>query len=323
MSSVEQSQVSGRRSGRVVDHQAAATEGRALGAISAPESFTRVSGAAAAGVRPPEGRAAQAAGRVSRSQAGRLARSLSDRDRAVLATVQAHRFVTTRQIERFHFAAHGNQQAAARICRRVLSRLHELRVLEHLERRIGGVRAGSASYVWRVGLLGDRLLRLDTADQPRARRKEPSLRWLEHCLMVAETHLTLRDLAAEGQIELLHVQTEPRCWRPIDGSSLLKPDLAAVTASGDYEDHWFIEVDRATESLPTLLGKCAGYEQYRRSGREQQARGVFPLVVWIVPDEARVAQLGRAIAASRQLDASLYRICTPASLADLITGGAA
>jgi len=314
-------QPSGRWSDRVAHQEPVRTEGAARGQDSAPESFTHLMGAAAAPA--PEGRAAPAASRISRARAQHLAGRLSPRDRAVLATVQAHRFLTTRQIERFHFAAHEQPETAGRICRRVLGRLHELRVLEHLERRIGGMRAGSASYVWRVGLLGDRLLRLDAAGQPRARRKEPSLRLLEHCLAVAEVHLTLRELAAAGRLELLQVETEPRSWRVIDREHRLKPDLYAVTASGEFEDFWFLEVDRATESLPTLLAKCAQYEQYRRSGREQHARGVFPLVVWLVPNEGRADQLTRAVAASRHLDASLYRISTPAGLPGLITGGAA
>jgi hypothetical protein len=121
------------------------------------------------------------------------------------------------------------------------------------------------------------------------------------------------------------VQTEPACWRIAAsfGDRMLKPDLFAVTASADYEDHWYIEVDRATESLPTLLRKCAQYEDYRRTGAEQQDHGVFPLVIWIVPDDARAAKLRAAIAASRSLDRDLYRICTPASFAGVITGGAA
>lgn len=209
----------------------------------------------------------------------------------------------------------------------MLQRLHQLRVLEHLDRRVGGVRAGSASFVWRVGLLGDRLLRLDTVDQPRGRRKEPSLRHLEHCLAIADSHLMLRDLAASNRIELLQIQTEPRCWRTSDSAgfnnSILKPDLYAVTASGDYEDHWFLEVDRATESLPTLLRKCAQYEAYRRTGSEQDRLGVFPLVVWIVPDDRHADKLRRAIAASRNLDAGLYRVCVPDTFAAVITGGAA
>jgi hypothetical protein len=126
---------------------------------------------------------------------------------------------------------------------------------------------------------------------------------------------------------VLSVVTEPRCWRrytPISGSpETLKPDLLAVTAQADYEDHWFIEVDRATESLPTLLLKCAQYEDYRRSGQAEQGDSVFPLVVWVVPDEAHAAKLTAAIAASRTLDPALYRVCTLASFGEVISGGGA
>lgn len=318
-------QASGRRSGRVVTDGHRPTEGVDLGRISAPESFTAFRGSASLAER---GGAGRAEGRTSRGQADRLARSLGERDRAILGSVAAHRFLTTAQIERLHFSQHASSEAASRICRRVLQRLHQLRVLEHLERRVGGIRAGSASYVWRVGLLGDRLLRLSADhDQPRGRRKEPSLRHLDHCLAAADCHLALRDLAADHRIELLQVQTEPRCWRTSDtagfGGSVLKPDLYAVTALGDYEDHWFCEIDRATESLPTLLKKCAQYEAYRRTGSEQDRLGVFPLVVWIVPDDTRADKLRRAIAGSRNLDADLYRVCTPTDFAEVITGGAA
>lgn len=320
-------QGSGRWSGRVALGGHQPTEDAGSGRISAPESFTRFSGSASPAERAPKAAAKPGprapAARISRGQADRVARSLGDRDRAILASVAAHRFLTTAQIERFHFSDHSSSEAASRICRRVLKRLHQLRVLEHLNRRVGGVRAGSTSYVWRVGLLGDRLLRLDAIDQPRARRKEPSLRHLEHCLAIADIHLMLRDLAAVGAIELLQVQTEPACWRTAAsfGDRILKPDLFAVTASGDYEDHWYIEVDRATESLPTLLRKCAQYEDYRRTGSEQDRLGVFPLVVWVVPDEGRAAKLRAAITASRSLDRDLYRICTPATFSALILGG--
>jgi len=299
-------QGSGRCSGRVVHEGAAPTEDAAAGRISAPESFTRF---------PSTFTSASPAERGPKAAESRLSRG-----QAVLNSVKNHRFLTTQQIQRFHFSEHSTGDAAARICRRVLHRLHRLRVIEHLERRVGGVRAGSASYVWRVGLIGDRILRLNSADEARGRRKEPSLRHLEHCLAIADTHVALRDLAAAGRVELLQVQTEPRCWRTA-GSSVLKPDLYAVTASGDYEDHWFIEVDRATESLPTLLRKCAQYEDFRRTGTEQQAEGVFPQVLWVVPDEQHADKLRRAIATSRNLDSGLYRIGTPSSFPGIVIAG--
>jgi hypothetical protein len=327
-SSASIEQASGRWSDRVALGGHQPTEGVGLGRISAPECS-----ALAGTALPPAERAAPNAAtgsqrRHSRGQAERIGRGLSDRDRAILASLQAHHFLTTEQLQRFHFAEHATSAAAARICRRVLHRLHQLHVIDHLERRVGGVRAGSASYVWRVGLVGDQLLRLRAGgDQPRLRRKEPSLRYLEHCLAIADCHLMLRDLATANRIELLGVDTEPDCWRSylaLSGSrDTLKPDLYAVTAAGDYEDHWYIEVDRATESLPTLLRKCGQYEDYRRTGTEQHLRGIFPLVVWIVPDQARTAKLAGAITASRSLDSGLYRICTSADFAEVITGGAA
>jgi hypothetical protein len=268
--------------------------------------------------------------RGQREQASRLEAHLSSRDLAVLFSLDAHRFLTTQQLIRFHFSGHATPAAAGRICRRVLQRLFDFGLIEHLERRVGGVRAGSASYVWRVGAVGDQLLRLLAANddgRSRARRKEPSLRWLEHCLQVAEVHLALLDLGRARQLEVLSVVTEPRCWRrytPHSGvPETLKPDLLAVTAQAEFEDHWFIEVDRATESLPTLLTKCAQYEDYRRSGQAEQAGGVLPLVVWVVPDKAHAAKLTAGINASRTLDPALYRVCTLASLPDVISGSAA
>ncbi|HEX8080082.1 MAG TPA: replication-relaxation family protein [Jatrophihabitans sp.] len=264
--------------------------------------------------------------RGQRERADRLKAQLSARDLSVLFSLDAHRFLTTEQLIRFHFANHRTPAAAGRICRRVLQRLFDFGLIEHLDRRVGGVRAGSASYVWRAGAVGDQLLRLlaDDAGRPRARRKEPSLRWLEHCLLTAEVHLCLLDLARAGRVEVLSVVTEPRCWRrytPMSGApETLKPDLLAVTAQAEFEDHWFFEIDRATESLPTLLSKCAQYEDYRRSG---QADDVLPLVVWVVPDELHAAKLTAGITASRTLDPALYRVCTLASLPAVISGSPA
>ncbi len=83
--------------------------------------------------------------------------------------------------------------------------------------------------------------------------------------------------------KLLSAEYEPACWRGFLGSSgdaeTLKPDLYAVKANAEYEDSWFIEVDRGTESLPTVLKKCAQYERHQRSGQEQASRGVLPAVL--------------------------------------------
>jgi len=250
---------------------------------------------------------------------------LSERDWDILRSLAAHPYLRTGHLLQLHFTDHANTDTAARICRRVLMRLATQRVIEHLERRVGGVRAGSASFVWRVGPVGDRLLRQASGDGVRARRKEPSTRHLDHCLAIADTHLALIEADREHRLELVRVETEPTCWRPYLGPSgareVLKPDLYAITASGDYEDYWFVEVDRGTESIPTLIRKCSQYETYRRTGREQQAAGVFPLVLWLLPDEIRVGKLKAALRAARRLDVALSRVITTQQLVDVVTGG--
>jgi hypothetical protein len=321
---------SGRCSDRVVAQGPAATDNRAVGPHLAPESLTVAvrqppeRGRPQAEPSPGTGRGRGPGRNGQREQAERLQRRLSARDLAVLTSLDAHRFLTTQQIAAFQFQDHASPGAAARICRRTLQRLFELQVIEHLERLVGGVRAGSASYVWRVGPIGDQLLRLQAPHRTRARRKEPSLRHLEHCLAIADVHLSLIALARSGRVELLSVSTEPTCWRrylSATGSvDTLKPDLFAITASGDYEDHWFIEIDRGTESLPTLLKKCAQYEDYRRTGSAQAEGGVFPLIVWVVPSEAHADSLAAAIIAGRNLDNCLYRVCTADRFPDVITG---
>lgn len=268
-----------------------------------------------------------AARRVGRRRLAVIRDALSDRDWAILGTVAAHRFLTTTQVQAFHFTGHASDLSAARVCRRVLERLRRERLLGTLQRRVGGVRAGSASFVWHLDAVGDRLLRETSHPGPRRRTFEPSLHFLQHTLAVADLHLRLRQTAATGTIELLRVQTEPACHRRYPhfggGLSTLKPDLYALTAAGDFEDSWFFEVDLGTESLPRLLAKCAEYEAYRRSGMEQQASGVFPLVVWLVDQARRRTALTAAIAKDQGLPDELFRVLDPHDLPGLLVGGVA
>ncbi len=206
---------------------------------------------------------------VGRRQLHRLQASLSDRDREVINLIAAHRYLTTRQVEAFCFHDHASPVSGARSARRVLRRLQGQGLLKPLERRVGGIRAGSASYVWQLGSVGHRLLR---AGSNAKRTHEPSPRFLAHCLAVADAHLTLLTAQRNGHVRSVFVECEPECWRPFTGPSgerrVLQPDLFLITKQDDYLDRWFIEVDLGTESINTLLRKCAQYEDYRRTGVE-------------------------------------------------------
>jgi hypothetical protein len=270
----------------------------------------------------PERRRGQGAAGLSE-----LARLLSERDLTVLDAVADHRFLTTRQLQAFCFHTHSSNQSAARTCRRVLQRLESWCLLERLSRRVGGLEAGSASSVWMLTSSGQRLRNLRFGIGAVGRVREPGERFVQHYLAVAETHLALVQADRAKQLELVTAQVEPACWRPYSGlggsAEILKPDLYVVTASGEFEDHWFIEVDRATESLPTVIRQCQQYETYRRAGREQAVRELFPLVLWIVPDTSRAGKLRSALDAARRLDRQLFKITTPDRLIETVIGDSA
>jgi len=258
---------------------------------------------------------------LSRRGLDQLHGHLSERDLAVVRSVKEHRFMTARQIEEFHFVDHATEHAGARVCRRVLARLTRDRLLTRLQRRMGGIRAGSASFIYALGPIGSRLL-----DEHRRRFTEPSTLFLQHALAVAEAHVQLLRAARTGQLELLTVDVEPSCWRRYTGAGgapeILRPDLYVITASGAFEDLWFLEIDRGTESPAAISRKCRTYETYWRTGREQETRGTFPLAVWVAPDDGRAKKLKAVIDATRNLKRDLVRVTTSESVVELIAGGA-
>lgn len=258
---------------------------------------------------------------MTRVGLARLRGQLSERDLAVIGSVREHRFLTAGQIEALHFDDHSTGEAGARVCRRVLARLTRERLLGRLQRRVGGVRAGSASYVYVLGPIGSRLVKTQR------RITEPSLLFLDHTLAVAEARVELVRAEREGQLELIRVEVEPACWRRYTGSGgaseFVKPDLYVVTGHGDYEDCWFLEIDRGTESPTAIRRKCRAYELYWRSGAEQEQHAAFPLVLWVAPETARAKRIEAAISGMRNRKRDLFRVTTSSVLVELVSGGAA
>jgi Replication-relaxation len=248
---------------------------------------------------------------------------LSERDLAIIKRVAELRLMSARQIQALHFpdAEHDNEQAATRARQRVLARLIRERLLIRLDRRIGGVRAGSAGLVLALGPIGQRVLAIDS---PRRRSYEPTLRFVDHTLAVSQLVVDVSVASRHGLLDVLECQAEPRCWREFSGMGgrrLLRPDAFLALGSGRYELRWFIEVDRSSESLPVIVRKCRLYADYYQSGKEQTAHGgVFPRVCWIAPDELRAERLRHAIARDRTLPEGLFVVTTAAGALDILRG---
>jgi hypothetical protein len=253
----------------------------------------------------------------------RLRGELSGRDLAIVGQLAELRLMSAKQITAIHFTLdeHDNELAAARASQRVLARLAHDGLVLRLERRIGGMRAGSAGYIYGLGALGQRALGIEG---PRRRRYEPSLRFLDHTLAITQLVVVVTAAARSGALDILSCQAEPRCHREFSGLGgrvLLRPDMFLVLGVGEFEHRWFVEIDRGTESVPVVLGKCRTYDAYYRSGREQAAHGVFPTVCWIVPDPHRAEVLRRAIAKDRRLGDQLFVVTTMKGALGTLTGG--
>jgi hypothetical protein len=226
-----------------------------------------------------------------------LERRLSERDLQILGLVGSFRLMSARQLLLLMF-----EKKQQRLARRVLARLVALGLLDRLERRVGGVRAGSAGFIYQLSASGQRIvMRLSNlTDNTRVRRlREPSGRFVDHTLAVADLFVRLHVSAKSGELELLQFDPEPDCWRdfigPFGVARQLKPDSFAALAEGEWEYRWFVEVDRATEGTATLTGKMQAYVDYWRSGVEQAETGMFPRVAWLTTTETQEERLRAVI----------------------------
>jgi hypothetical protein len=255
-----------------------------------------------------------------------LQNKLSERDVSVLESLHTYRLLTTSLVQRLHFVVgHASPAAMFKATIRVLSRLEAHGLVVRLDRRIGGVRAGSSGITWQLGATGERLLRRVHGEKRRRRYVEPSPAFTIHTLAAAELAVQLHELHRQGTVELVTLEAEPSCWRSFTGPhgtlEWLKPDLYAITASGEYEDHWFIEADLATEHPPVVLRKAKVYQRYAATGAHQTRHGLFPAVVWVVPDTARQAAIQAALSADARIQSALFRVITTIEFTGLITAG--
>ena len=230
-------------------------------------------------------------GRAVSQRLRTLADSLAPLDWQVMVTVARFRLLTGQQLNRRFFPA---SPAGARANRRLLLRLTRADVLMRLERRIGGVRGGSAGFIYALGLEGQKLL-----NQGRRARRHHEAGWpfTKHTLAISELYVQLcEETAADAATDLLVFDPEPLSWRrqrQADGTVLeLRPDAYVVLDRQRRRQFWFIEVDRGTESKATIRRKMHQYLDWLHTGYEQdRLNGVFPRVLWHSTDLSRSAVL--------------------------------
>lgn len=255
---------------------------------------------------------------VTAARLAALEARLSERDRLVTQEVSRLRLLSGSQLRRLAFG-----DVDRRSAQRQLRRLVGLGVLARLQRRIGGVRAGSDGSVYELDIAGQRLVTgwASAAATGRAhRRPEPGQRFAQHTLACSELFVRLVEASRDGGVELLEHQAEPACWRRRVGAfgraTVLRPDAFVRLGVGDRELWWFVEIDRATESLPVIRAQAGAYLAHFRSGVE----AVMPRVAWLAPDDHRAGLLGEALHGLGGISRDLFVTGTHESAVRVLTG---
>ena len=235
---------------------------------------------------------------------------LGPRDWAVIETVNRLRLVTGWQLEEIHFAdlAEGRSRTSSRS--RTLARLVRWRVLLPLPRRIGGPRQGSTVTAYCLDSAGTRLLRLRTnsdADRRIRRPGVPGERFVSHALAISALYVDLVQADRAGHLILRDFRAEPSAWWPDGRGGTLKPDGFATVSDSRVDHLRWVEVDLATESLPTVRRKLQTYlDFFGRGGLGP--RGVMPRVLITVPDTARLTAIQTVLTSLPPLAADLFSV---------------
>jgi hypothetical protein len=264
-------------------------------------------------------RSGHATKRISKAKAQAIGRSLTDRDRRVLDLFSAVQMATGAQIRRLVW---GESESASRSARRQLAKLIDLRVVSRLPRRPGGVRTGHEGFVYLLDVVGQHL----TSDRTPRRPRQPNLSFVEHSIAVTECQIVLRAMALRGTVELIHFETEPWCWRhyfgPGGAPKTLRPDAFVITASGEWEDRWYLEVDQSSEAPSRIRTKALNYISYWQSGKEQASSDIFPRVLFVVPDDRRLIQIVRTLSDLPADHWQLFQVTESTNFASAIEAGA-
>jgi hypothetical protein len=261
--------------------------------------------------------------RVGPLQAEWVSERLTTRDWQIVESVNTVRLLTGQQIERLHFSdlAPGRSRVASRS--RALQRLVGWRVLVPLPRRVGGAGRGSTGLAFALDSCGQRLMRerqLAAAQSLRVRRPgAPTERTVRHILAVSEAYVALTESAREHDFTLKKFQAEPASWWPNGLGGYVKPDAYAVLKKGKFSDHWWCEIDLASESLPAVKRQLTTYVDFRNRGQLGPGnRDMVPRVVVATTTLERQRAISRLAKSFTSVPSEIFLIVQIHELADAL-----
>jgi Replication-relaxation len=250
--------------------------------------------------------------RPSRRDLEKTKAKLSDRDWSILFDLDHLRLLSADQLERLHFARLAGRSREV-VRGRTLRRLVAWGLITALERRVGGARRGSARTVYALDTAGQRLVgerhAVDLPSRRSRRPGQPGERFQAHILAVSELYVSLASDAGvpAAGVRLTSFDAEPAAWWPNGLGGWLKPDAYVQLTNDTFVDHWWVEVDQATESLPTIQRKLSAYLDFYRRG--QLGPGdVMPRVLISAISQPRAESIHENIARLPEPADQLFRV---------------
>ena len=226
-----------------------------------------------------------------------LARELAARHTTSLSHLARVRLLTGAHLDRLLANPETTTETTARDRRRIMTRLHDLGLVTTLERRIGGVRAGSAGRIYTLTPAGHHVLTA-LSDQPCPphvkKPTTPGPLFLAHTLAISDIYVQLIEASRHHNVTMSSFVTEPHCWRPTGGGDYLKPDAYCVLSTTTHQDCWWLENDQATESTPRIRAKCRTYLDFLIHGGVGPD-DVPPRILFAAPDHPRAQAINNVI----------------------------
>jgi Replication-relaxation len=233
----------------------------------------------------------------SRLNPALLARELPARHTTPLPHLARVRLLTGAHLDRLLAHPETTPETTARHRRRIMTRLHNLGLVTTLERKIGGVRAGSAGHIYTLTPLGHRVLAaLHNQPCPPHIKKPatPGTLFLAHTLAISDIYVRLIEASRHHTVTMPSFVTEPACWQPTGHGTYLKPDAYCVLSTTTHQDCWWLEIDQNTEPLPRIERKCRAYLDFLiHTGAGPD--NVPPRILFTTPDTDRSDAIHKVI----------------------------
>lgn len=217
---------------------------------------------------------------------------LQPRDTRIVAFVARFRQVSTQHVRDAFFAEHRSPTQP----KVVMKRLVKQGLLKRVERpTVGGANGGSGQYVYYLARHGWELAGRPTKNPPRYGAIHYD--WLAVADVFIDIQLNLK---------VVSYRTEPENHERIN-YVMIEPDLFVELDLRHLTRRVWLEVDMDTETPAQLEAKM---ERYHHAWLGDSKRWEpWPLVVWVVPNDERRAELELLILRQPAESRPMYRVC--------------